>query len=155
MVVLQRAARCSWHTWAQHSGFFLFPHSLNHCWELHAIRTALCNSQDSLLSFLLSTTSSLWAVICSLAQSCFWFPSLLIVPLVFLNCSPCPTFFLIWGYVSSLVRESRLENERNASSLFVKKSYSPFHLKAVNLGYSWYGFKTCIPVLLNIWGAHV
>lgn len=39
-------ARCSWHTWAQHSGFFLLLPSLNNCGELHAILPTLCNSQD-------------------------------------------------------------------------------------------------------------
>lgn len=47
-------------------------------------------------------------------QGCFWFPSLLLTPLVFLNCSPCATFF-IWGYVSSLARESWMKNERSSS----------------------------------------
>lgn len=92
MVVLQRAVKCSWHTWAQHSVFFLFLHSLNNCTELHAIRNALCNSQDILLFFLLLLPLPFgqWFVV--RLQSCFWFPSLLIAPLVFLNCSPCPTF---------------------------------------------------------------
>lgn len=102
--------------------------------------------------FLLRLPFGQWFVV--RLQSCFWFPSLLIAPLVFLSCSPCPTFF-IWGYVSSLVRDSWLENERNASQLFVKKSYSPFYLKGLNLDYSWYGFKTCILVPPNIWGIHI
>lgn len=154
MVVLQRAVKYSWHTWAQPSVIFLLLHSLNNCGEVHAILNALCNSQDVLLFFLLSTPSSLWAVICSQAAELFLisFPP---------HCSPClsqllslcPTFF-IWGYVSSLVRDRWLENERNASQLFVKKSYSPFYLKGLNLDYSRYGFKTRILVPPNIWGIH-
>lgn len=46
--------------------------------------------------FLLPLPFGQWFVV--RLQGCFWFPSLLITPLVFLNCSPCPTF-LLWGYV--------------------------------------------------------
>lgn len=91
MVVLQRAAKCSRHTWAQHSVFFLFLHSLNNCRELHAILNALCDSQDILLFFLLSTTSSLWAVICSQAAQLLLisFPP---------HCSPCLSELLSLSY---------------------------------------------------------
>ena len=68
-------ARYSWHTWAQHSGFFLL-HSLNNCGALHAIPPALCNSQDLGFFFLL------WAVICSRAAA-------LLLVFVPPHCSPC------------------------------------------------------------------
>ena len=90
-----------------------FLHSLSNCRELQAIVNALCNSQDILLFFLLPTTSSLWAVICSQAAE-------LLVISFSPHCSPCLSellslsWFFICGYVSSLVRDSRLENETDA-----------------------------------------
>lgn len=115
MVVLQRAVKYSWHTWAQPSVIFLLLHSLNNCREVHAILNALCNSQDILLFFLLSTPSSLWAVICSQAAELFLisFPP---------HCSPCLSqlfslsyFFLFedmcsvwWGIVDWKMREMLL-----------------------------------------------
>lgn len=91
MVVLQRAAKYSRHTWAQHSVFFLLLHFLNNCRELHAILNALFNSRDILLFFLLSAPSSLWAVICSHATELLLisFPS---------HCSPCLSELLSLSY---------------------------------------------------------
>lgn len=86
-----QAAKSSWHTWAQPSVVFLFLHSLNNYRELQAILNALCNSQDILLFFLLLHLF-LWAVICSQVAKLLVIPSLLIAPLVFLNCSPCSSF---------------------------------------------------------------
>lgn len=105
--------------WSTHgtqlSVVFLFLHSWNNCRELQAVLNALCNSQDILLCFLLSTPLPFgqWFVV--RLQSCLWFPFLLIAPLVFLNCySPCPTFLFAdvcpvwWGIVNWKMREMLL-----------------------------------------------
>lgn len=62
--------------------------------------------------FLLPLPCGLWFVV--RLQSCFWFPSLLIAPLVFLNCSPYPTFLfedtcpVWWRKVNWKMREMLL-----------------------------------------------
>ena len=78
-------ARYSWHTQAQHSGFFLLLHSLNNCRELHTLLPTLCNSQDIRFFFLL------WAVICSQAAALLLisFPP---------HCSPCLSELLSLSY---------------------------------------------------------
>lgn len=114
MVVLQRTVKYSWHTWAQPSVIFLFLHSLNNCREVHAILNALCNSQDILLFFLLSTTSSLWAVICSQAAELLLISFLphrspclseLLSLSYFLFEDMCPVW---WGIVNWKMREMLL-----------------------------------------------